>query len=103
MVIEWLKFSVDPELRECFIQKDDEIWTPLLSSYPGFLGKQAWISPDDLSEVVIVIHWESMETWKAIPVEALAATEAEFEAAMGIATELVESKAYQIRRFMHTE
>ena len=41
MVIEWLKFTVDSESREQFIQKDEVIWTTALSTYPGFFGQRS--------------------------------------------------------------
>ena len=99
MVIEWLKFQVKPELREQFVQKDAEIWTGVLSQYPGFLGKEVWISPDNLAEVVAVIRWESLEAWKSIPADVLKATEARFAAAMGEGTQaIVEAGQYQVRK-----
>lgn len=99
MVIEWLKFQVKPELREQFVQKDAEIWTDILSQYPGFLGKEVWISPDDLTEVVAVIHWESLEAWKSIPADVLKAAETRFTAAMGEGNQtIVEAGQYQVRK-----
>jgi uncharacterized protein (TIGR03792 family) len=98
MTIEWLKFRISPELRERFVQQDAAIWTPFLAQYPGFISKEVWISPDDLSEVVQVIHWESFEQWQAIPAADLQRVEAEFAAAMGESYELIESKQYQVRK-----
>jgi uncharacterized protein (TIGR03792 family) len=99
MVIEWLKFQVKPELREQFVQKDAEIWTSVLSQYPGFLWKEIWISPEDLAEVVAVIHWENLEAWKSIPADVLEATEAKFTTAMGEGNQrLVETGQYQVRK-----
>lgn len=98
MTIEWLKFRIDPELRERFVQKDAEIWTPFLAQQAGFIGKEVWISPDDLSEVIQVIHWESFEQWQAISPEELDRVEAEFAAVMGNTYELLESKHYQVRK-----
>lgn len=98
MVIEWLKVNVAPELREQYLQKDDEIWTSALSRYPGFLSKEVWISPDDLAELVLVIRWETFEQWKAIPAEDLQRIDAEFIAAMGDTNRIVASSRYQVRR-----
>jgi uncharacterized protein (TIGR03792 family) len=50
MVIEWLKVKVPIELRETYIQKDAEIWTATLSKYPGYVGKEIWLNPQDESE-----------------------------------------------------
>jgi uncharacterized protein (TIGR03792 family) len=99
MVIEWLKFTVAPELREQFVQKDAEIWTTVLASYPGFLNKEVWISPDRLQEVVAVIRWETLEQWQAIPVDVLEQTEAQFAAAMGDTYKMLEADKFQVRKF----
>jgi uncharacterized protein (TIGR03792 family) len=99
MVIEWLKFTVSSELREQFVQKDAEIWTPVLAAYPGFLSKELWISPDHLEEVIIVTRWQSLEQWKAIPANILDETEARFSEAMGSTYKLVEASKYQVRKF----
>jgi uncharacterized protein (TIGR03792 family) len=98
MVIEWLKVRVDPDRREEYVQKDAEIWTKVLSKYPGFLSKEVWISPENLSEVILVIHWESFDKWQAIPAQELERTEAEFAQAMGRSYALVESASYQVRK-----
>lgn len=99
MVVEWLKFRVSPDLREQFVQKDAEIWTVALSQYPGFINKEVWISPDDLSEVVTVIYWETFEQWQAIPASELEQVEARFAEVMGDTYEMVESSRYQVRKF----
>lgn len=100
LVIEWLKFKVVAELREQFVQQDNEIWTAALATYPGFLGKEVWISPDDLTQIVTVVRWESAEQWHSIPPAELAQVEARFAAAMGDTYELMESAAFQQRKFM---
>lgn len=99
MVIEWLKVRVSPELREKFIQKDAEIWTAKLASYPGFLNKEVWISPENPSEVVLIIRWASREAWKAIPPDQLEKTEQQFTQALGSQQEIIEATQYQVRKF----
>ncbi|MBD2344405.1 TIGR03792 family protein [Anabaena subtropica] len=99
MVIEFLKFRVDPSWRETFIQKDAEIWTTALAKYPGFLGKEVWINPNDPTELVLIIHWKTKEQWKAIPVVDLQAIEQKFSQAVSNSYELVESGEYQVRKF----
>ncbi len=98
MVIEWLKVRVSPELREKFIQKDAEIWTATLASYPGFLGKEVWINPETPSEVVLIIRWESLEAWKAIPQDQLEQTEQQFTQEFGEQQEIIEGDQYQVRK-----
>ncbi|MCG8362711.1 MAG: TIGR03792 family protein [Pseudanabaenales cyanobacterium] len=102
MVIEWLKFRVAPEFREAFIQKDTDIWTTALASYPGFLGKMVWINPNDPTEIVLVIHWATREAWKVIPQADLDQVDQQFDQAIEFDYEWVESKEYQVRRFRST-
>jgi uncharacterized protein (TIGR03792 family) len=100
MTIEWLKFVISPELREKFIEKDAQIWTSKLASYPGFLGKEVWLNPDRPNEVIMVIHWESREKWKSIPIQDLVETEREFNRQMGADSyKMLESLEYQVRRY----
>lgn len=100
MVIEWLNITVQADLREQLVQKDEEIWTPTLARYPGFLGKEVWISPDDLSNVVLVIRWNSFEDWQAVPKDVLDATDAQFREAMGGDTyQMTDSKRFQVRKY----
>lgn len=100
MEIEWLKFRVSPELREKFIQMEEEIWTSMLAKCPGFLGKEIWINPEVPEEVAIVIRWRTLQEWQSVPQELLESTEAEFARSMGENSyQMVESFAYQLRKF----
>ena len=102
MVIEWLEFRVDPKSREKFIQKDDALWTASLATYPGFLGKEVWIEPNEPNKVIFAIRWQTREQWKSIPAEDLAQIEQQFSTAMkklNISYKMTESKEYQIRKF----
>ncbi|MEM9507875.1 MAG: TIGR03792 family protein [Cyanobacteria bacterium P01_E01_bin.35] len=102
MVIEWLKFNVDSESREQFIQQDEKIWTASLSTYPGFLGKEVWIEPNAPGKVIFTIRWQTREQWKGIPLKDLAKIEQEFSSVMNtmnISYKMIESKEFQIRKF----
>ncbi len=102
MVIEWLKFTVDSDSREKFIQKDEAVWTANLSTYPGFLGKEVWLEPNAPDKVIFIIRWQTRQQWKSIPMEDLAAIEREFSAIMQkmkIEYKMIESKEFQIRKF----
>jgi uncharacterized protein (TIGR03792 family) len=99
VVIELLKVKIPPQQREKFILKDAEIWTVALAKYPGFLGKEVWINPNNAAEVVFVIHWTTREQWKAIPQADLEAIEQKFTQALGFAQQIVESEEYQVRKF----
>lgn len=102
MVVEWLKFRVDAEGREQFIQQDEAIWTAALSTYPGFMGKEVWIEPDTPEKVIFVIRWQTREQWKSIPIKDLLAIEQNFAQVMDkmeIQYKMTESKEFQIRKF----
>lgn len=97
MVIEWLKFQVPPERWEAFIQRDEEVWTAGLQKFPGFLGKEVWIEPEQ-NEVVLVIRWQTQEDWDAFPAE-----EGEkLDQAMGeLRMPILDSRRYLLRKFNH--
>ncbi len=80
--VEWLKFQVPAAQQPDFIAQDAAIWTPVLSSYPGFQTKEIWTNPDRPDELVIVIHWNSFADWQAIPKNVLDRTTEKFHAAM---------------------
>jgi uncharacterized protein (TIGR03792 family) len=94
MVIEWLKFRVDPKLRELYLEKDADIWTPALKRYPGFIDKVTWLDPAQDSEIVFVIRWATRDQWKAIPEADLEAINQEFDAAFAYPYEMIESKEF---------
>jgi uncharacterized protein (TIGR03792 family) len=94
VVIELLKFNVAPEQRENFIQQDAEIWTAALAKYPGFLGKEVWINPQDGTEVTFIIRWMTKAQWQAIPLEDLVVIEHKFTQAMGKSYPIVEFREY---------
>ncbi|HEY9888192.1 MAG TPA: TIGR03792 family protein [Candidatus Obscuribacterales bacterium] len=99
MVIEWLQVRTAAAHRERYIQVDDEIWTPALQRYAGFLSKETWISPEDEEVVIFVIRWRSREEWFGIPEAELTAVNERFDAALGFDYSLEISREYQVRRF----
>ena len=96
MVIEWLKFKVDSEQRDRYLAIDDEIWTPALAAYPGFLDKVTWLDPNHDDEVIFVISWATREQWKAIPEEDLNEINQRFDTALGFDYEMLESKEFNV-------
>lgn len=99
MVIEWLEFRVPTEYRERYVQVDDQVWTPALRQYPGFISKETWLDAEDPELVVLMIRWRSREEWDAIPDAALAKIEQAFDAALGVPYGLAASRSFQVRRF----
>ena len=100
MVIEWLNFWVEPELREKFITEDQQIWTPALATQDGFLGKEIWLNPESSDRLFLVIRWQTKQQWNAVPRELLDQTEAKFSQAMGNDNyKLLDVDEYQVRKF----
>lgn len=99
MVIEWLKVKVAAEHREKYIVNDAQVWTALLSQYPGFISKEVWINPTEPSEVILVIRWESREAWASVPSDRLKQIEEQFNREFGEEHQIIQSAEYQVRKF----
>ncbi|MEM9275065.1 MAG: TIGR03792 family protein [Cyanobacteria bacterium P01_F01_bin.143] len=98
MIIEWLGFSVKPELREKFLAADQEIWTPVLAGSDGFLDKEVWLDPATGDRVFIIVRWQSRQQWKNISLKLLETTEQKFALAMGTDNyQMIESKEYLVQ------
>ena len=100
MVIEWLRYEVEPQAREKFVELDHQIWTLALAEQSGFLGKEVWITPDVEDEVSLIIKWESREHWSAVPADVVEKTDAEFKQAMGDSRyRMLKGGEYHVRKF----
>jgi uncharacterized protein (TIGR03792 family) len=97
MVIEWLTFRVDPADQPHWLAADAAIWTPALASQPGYLGKEAWTDQADPAALSLIIRWESLAAWKAVPRAHLDATEAAFRAHFGRAWPVLSCTALDVR------
>lgn len=78
VAVEQLLFQVKPDLVDAFIQLDHELWTAVLEQYPGFAGKEVWVSQTVPGQVMSIIYWEDYEAWKAIDHQVLVDTDREF-------------------------
>jgi uncharacterized protein (TIGR03792 family) len=78
MIIEWLKFRINPAQRQLFIEEDRQIWTESLKVYAGFIDKQVWLNPLQPNEIILIIRWEDREKWKQISGKELEQIEAKF-------------------------
>ena len=97
MIIEWLGFTVKPQLRDKFVTQDHKIWTPILANVAGFVGKEVWFDPVRRDRVYIVVRWQSREQWQAIPPSLLQETEEKFALAVGAENyQMIESREYQL-------
>ncbi|WP_390625466.1 MULTISPECIES: TIGR03792 family protein [Nostoc] len=77
------------------------MWTIALAEYPKFLGKKVWISPNDHTEVILMIRWATLEQLKALPQADLPTIEDKFIQLLGESSPIVESAEYQVRKFLH--
>jgi uncharacterized protein (TIGR03792 family) len=66
------------------------------------MAKEVWINPNDATEVVLHIRWETREHWDAIPEADKDAIALKFDAAMGKSYPIVEAGEYQVRKFPHS-
>ena len=75
MVIEFLTFRVTPDERAAWMEVEERTWSRFLERQAGFVRKQLWVDVDDDQHVHAMIEWESLEHWKAIPDDQLAAVD----------------------------
>jgi uncharacterized protein (TIGR03792 family) len=83
MVIEWLNIPVPTARQDDYLRHDRLIWTETLARQPGFAGKEVWRDPDSPEILHLVIRWDSLAHWQAVPKTVLAATDTAFVAALG--------------------
>jgi uncharacterized protein (TIGR03792 family) len=75
VVIEFLTFPVTPDERAAWMEVEERTWSRFLEGQPGFVRKQLWVDVDDDQHVHAMIEWASIEDWKAIPHDQLAAVD----------------------------
>lgn len=75
MVIEFLTFAVTPDERVEWMEVEERTWSRFLERQPGFVRKQLWVDVDDDQHVHALIEWESLDQWRAIPHDELAAVD----------------------------
>jgi uncharacterized protein (TIGR03792 family) len=96
MIIEWQKIRVRSELRDLFLEKDEEIWTAGLAREAGFLGKEVWLGEG--AEIILVIRWRSEEDWQGMPQERMDELDRRFRAALPEGWEVAEMRSYRVVR-----
>ncbi|MCR9254408.1 MAG: TIGR03792 family protein [bacterium] len=106
--VEYLVFEVNPSKVKEFTQLEHEIWSQMLSEYPGFISKEIWLNEDKPSEVTVIIYWESVKLWKSVPEDAIMGSIRKFDEAIGAENyKLVEerhldNKWFKISEFRNT-
>lgn len=81
--VEYLVFEVNPSKVKEFTQLEHEIWSQMLSEYPGFISKEIWLNEYKPSEVTVIIYWESIKLWKSVPEDAIMESIRKFDEAIG--------------------
>jgi uncharacterized protein (TIGR03792 family) len=93
-VIEFLTFRMPVAERAEWLDIEEQHWSRYLERQPGFIHKEMWAAADDPESVHAVIWWESLELWKAVPADELAA----IEVAMGVHERTATCRTFELLR-----
>ncbi|MFZ8998180.1 MAG: TIGR03792 family protein [Ilumatobacteraceae bacterium] len=102
MIVEFLTFTVPPDELDDWLRIEEQHWTRYLERQTGFVRKEMWrgtavdgaAAPDGPEKIHAVIWWRSLEDWKAIPADELAAV----AEAMGEYERVPVCRAYDVVR-----
>jgi len=78
MVIEELRLKVPADLKAAWLDAENEIWEPWLSSQEGFLGRQLFWDKER-EEALILVNWKSKKLWKSIPMSEVNVVQQKYE------------------------
>ena len=78
MVIEELRLKVPADVKAVWLDAEQEIWEPWLSSQDGFLGRQLFWDKEK-EEALILLNWKSKKLWKSIPMSEVNVVQEKFE------------------------
>ncbi|MBO8204993.1 TIGR03792 family protein [Prochlorococcus marinus] len=78
MVIEELRLKVPADVKAVWLNAEQEIWEPWLSSQKGFLGRQLFWDKEK-EEALILVNWENKKLWKSIPMSEVNVVQQRFE------------------------
>ena len=90
MVIEELRLKVPEEAKAVWLNAEQEIWEPWLSSQDGFLGRQLFWDKEK-EEALILVNWKSKKLWKSISMSEVNVVQQKFEENVKNALNVVES------------
>jgi uncharacterized protein (TIGR03792 family) len=79
MVIEELRLKVPANFKAEWLDAENKIWEPWLSSQDGFLGRQLFWDKER-EEALILVNWKSKKLWKSIPISEVNEVQQKFEA-----------------------
>ena len=78
IVIEELRLKVPKDLKDAWLDAENEIWEPWLSSQDGFLGRQLFWDREK-EEALILVNWKSKKLWKSIPMSEVNVVQQKYE------------------------
>ena len=78
MVTEELRLKVPADAKAAWLNAEEEIWDPWLSSKDGFLGRQLFWDKEK-EEALILVNWKSKKLWKSIPMKEVNVVQEKFE------------------------
>ena len=78
IVIEELRLKVPADVKAVWLNAEQEIWEPWLSSQDGFLGRQLFWDKEK-EEALILVNWKSKKLWKSIPMSDVNVVQQKFE------------------------
>ena len=78
IVIEELRLKVPADSKAAWLNADEEIWEPWLSSQDGFLGRKLFWDKEK-EEALILVNWKSKKLWKSIPMSEVNIIQGQFE------------------------
>ena len=77
-VIEELRLKVPAYGKLEWLNAEEQIWEPWLSSQDGFLGRQLFWNKEK-EEALILVNWKSKKLWKSIPMSEVNEVQQKFE------------------------
>ena len=77
-VIEELRLKVPAYAKLEWLNAEEQIWEPWLSSQDGFLGRQLFWNKEK-EEALILVNWKSKKLWKSIPMSEVNEVQQKFE------------------------
>ena len=78
IITEELRLKVPNEFREAWLQAEQKVWDPWLSSKDGFLGRQLFWDKER-EEALILVKWKNKKSWKNIPISEVNEVQEKFE------------------------
>ena len=77
-IIEELRLKVPADAKAAWLNAEEEIWEPWLSSQDGFLGRQLFWNKEK-EEALILVNWKNKKLWKSIPMSEVNVVQEKFE------------------------